>query len=212
MTNQLLGVAEVDLPDWRWILGSLRATFITGGFSAGAEFLAEVARIADELNHHPDADLRYGQVSFVLRSHDVGGVTSRDVQLAQRISTLAADRGFTARPETVQALEIALDTPDADAVRPFWAAVLGLVDDGTDVVDPVGGLPPLWFQDTDSTAPDRQRFHLDLSLAPEAAESRIAAAVAAGGRVVDASHAPAFIVLSDPEGNLACVCTSLGRE
>ena len=211
MSDELLGVADVDLPDWRWILGALRTRFDTGGFSAGAEFLVDVARVADELNHHPDADLRYGHVRFVLRSHDVGGVTSRDIELARRISALAADRSFAARPETAQALEIALDTPDAAAVRPFWAAVLGVVDDGEDVVDPAGALPLFWFQDTDSDAPGRQRFHLDISLAPEAAESRIAAAVAAGGSVVDESHAPAFVVLSDPEGNLACVCTPLGR-
>ncbi|MFT3887898.1 MAG: 4a-hydroxytetrahydrobiopterin dehydratase [Arachnia sp.] len=212
MNERLLRVADIDLPDWRWVLGALRTRFATGTFSAGASFLADVARVADELDHHPDADLRYGHVRFVLRSHDVGGVTSRDVELARRISALAADRGFAARPETAQALEIALDTPKSAAVRPFWAAVLGAVDDGEDVVDPTGALPPFWFQDTDSDAPDRQRFHLDISVPPEVAAPRIAAAVTAGGRVVDKSHAPAFVVLSDPEGNLACVCTPLGRD
>ena len=54
----------------------------------------------------------------------------------------------------------------------------------------------LWFQGTD---------------AHDAAEQRIAAAVAAGGRVVDDEQAPAIVVLADPEGNTACVCTCLGR-
>ncbi|MFZ0216039.1 MAG: VOC family protein [Candidatus Dormiibacterota bacterium] len=45
----------------------------------------------------------------------------------------------------------------------------------------------------------------------DVAEERIAAAVAAGGRVVDEHNAPAYVVLADPEGNRACVCTCLGR-
>ncbi|MCA1657505.1 MAG: 4a-hydroxytetrahydrobiopterin dehydratase, partial [Actinobacteria bacterium] len=51
-----------------------------------------------------------------------------------------------------------------------------------------------------------------LWLAPEVAAERIAAAVAAGGSIVDDAEAPSFTVLADPEGNRACICTSLGRE
>ncbi|MBB3662980.1 hypothetical protein FB384_001884 [Prauserella sediminis] len=40
----------------------------------------------------------------------------------------------------------------------------------------------------------------------------MAAALDAGGRVVDDSHAPAFVVLADPDGNRVCVCTELGRD
>ena len=46
---------------------------------------------------------------------------------------------------------------------------------------------------------------------PEVADARIAAAVAAGGTVVDDSEAPSFTVLADPDGNKVCVCTSLER-
>ncbi|MER5185001.1 VOC family protein [Streptomyces sp. NPDC002896] len=49
-------------------------------------------------------------------------------------------------------------------------------------------------------------------LAPEQADSRITAAVTAGGTVVDDSHAPAFTVLADPDGNRVCVCTALDRD
>jgi 4a-hydroxytetrahydrobiopterin dehydratase len=48
-------------------------------------------------------------------------------------------------------------------------------------------------------------------VAHDFAEKRIAAALSAGGRVVDDENAPSFIVLADPEGNKACVCTSLDR-
>ena len=70
MTQHTLQVADVDLPDWRWILSALRTHFRTDGFTAGALFVADVARIADELNHHPDVALRYGEVIFTL----LGGI------------------------------------------------------------------------------------------------------------------------------------------
>ncbi len=100
------------------------------------------------------------------------------------------------------------------ALGPFWAVLLtGSAESlhGDDVVDPGGRVPLLWFQDTDAHETPRQRFHVDLWVPHDVAEERIAAAVAAGGRVVDDSHKPSFVVLADPEGNKACVCTILGR-
>ncbi|PRX51057.1 4a-hydroxytetrahydrobiopterin dehydratase [Prauserella shujinwangii] len=194
------------------MLGALRTRFETRSFGAGAAFVAAVAQLAEVAGHHPDVDLRAGHVQLVVRDHDAGGVTEREVRLAERISALASGQGLVARPERVQVLELALDTPVPDTVRPFWAAVLGGAETAGDVVDPAGELPPVWFQTTDSTAPDRQRFHLDVTVPPEAADRRIAAAIAAGGRVVDDSRAPAFVVLADPDGNHACLCTELGRD
>ena len=56
--------------------------------------------MADELNHHPDVQVGYGKISFKLSSHDVGGVTERDVTLALRIQQLADAAGATsAEPE-----------------------------------------------------------------------------------------------------------------
>ena len=70
----------------------------------------------------------------------------------------------------------------------------------------------MWFQDTDSDAPDRQRWHLDVSVPREVAEERIRAAVDAGGRLVSDERAPAFWVLADPDDNLACICTWESRD
>lgn len=207
-----LGVGQIELADWRLLLGALRARFATGSFAAGADFIAAVGRVADTAGHHPDVDLRAGHVQMALRSDDVDGVTEREVRLADRLSALAAEHGLTPRPERIQVLEVALDTPVLAAVMPFWAAVLGGDGRDDDVIDPAAHFPALWFQGTDSTAPDRQRFHLDVTVPPEVADRRIAAAVGAGGRIVDESQAPAFIVLADPDGNKACVCTELGRD
>ncbi|SIO16231.1 4a-hydroxytetrahydrobiopterin dehydratase [Agromyces cerinus] len=74
----------------------LAGVFRTADFATAVRLLDEVAVVADELNHHPDVRLGWGRVEFELTSHDVGGVTSRDVALARRIGEIAAEQG--ARP------------------------------------------------------------------------------------------------------------------
>jgi len=216
MTQQLSiqQILEAGLDDWRKLATALHARFLTGDFSTGLDFVSAVTAAAEEANHHPDVTLTYPHVDLKLISHDVSRITERDVNLARRISEIARDQGISARPEALSELEFALDTADLAAQGPFWAALLtGDPDviEGDEVLDPGGRLPLLWFQDTDAHETPRQRFHLDVWVPHDLAEQRITAAVAAGGQVVDETHAPSFIVLADPEGNRVCVCTCLER-
>lgn len=214
-TQRLTGRQLLDegLDDWRLVLDRLVTRLETRTFGAGAALVQQIAAAADEMNHHPDVDLRYPHVTVTLSSHDVGAVTRRDVRLARRISEIAAAAGVTALPQAVELLELALDTPDDDAVRPFWQAVLGYGSNHpSEVTDPDARHPALWFQGTDSTAPDRQRFHVDVSVPHDVAEERLAAALAAGGRLVSDERAPAFWVLADADGNHACICTWQNRD
>jgi 4a-hydroxytetrahydrobiopterin dehydratase len=142
-------------------------------------------------------------------------VTSRDVDLARRISHVAADLEVAADPSSLSVVEIALDTADHEEIKPFWRAVLGMTDDpdsDTQLFDLVGSLPTVWFQHTEPHDEPRQRFHLDVRVPPEVAQDRIAAALAAGGTLVTDERAPRFTVLADAQGNKACVTTSLGRD
>lgn len=208
-------ISTMGLDDWRAILGALQARFLTGRFDVGLTLVQRIAAAAEEMNHHPDLDLRYPHLNVRLMSHDVNGMTQRDVDLARRISAMAAELGVRADPAVVSRVEVALDTWDAAEIKPFWAAVLGLTespDYPMDLFDPNGDLPPLWFQETDRHEEPRQRFHLDITVPPEVATQRIAAAVAAGGTVVDDEVAPRFVVLADPQGNKVCVCTHVGRS
>jgi 4a-hydroxytetrahydrobiopterin dehydratase len=135
-------------------------------------------------------------------------VTGDDLELARRISRIATDRGIAADPTAVTQLELGLDTADLAAQGPFWAALLTGDTQNVvhvDVMDPDFRVPNLWFQGTDAHETPRQRFHIDLWLAHDVFEQRIAAAVAAGGTIVDDSNAPMFVVLADPEGNRACI-------
>jgi 4a-hydroxytetrahydrobiopterin dehydratase len=92
---------DPELGDWRVSDGKLWARFATGenGFSTGAELASRIAAKADELDHHPDVDLRYSHVVVSTVSHDVGRLTRRDRRLAVAISQIAAQMGLRATPE-----------------------------------------------------------------------------------------------------------------
>ena len=81
-----------------------------------------------------------------------------------------------------------------------------------EVVDADGLLPSVWFQEaSEATRAAPQRWHLDVTVAPEVAEQRVKAAIGAGGTLVSDARKPAFWVLADAQGNQACICTPLGR-
>ena len=208
-------MAEEGLDDWRFFLMRLHARFRTGSFVKGLELVTRITAVAEEANHHPDVVLTYPQVDVDLSSHDVGGVTSRDVELARRISAIAAELGVEAAPRDVSTLELALDVPDADEVKPFWAAVLAYDPRGDwpEVYDKSGRNNTLWFQEApEATGEVQQRFHLDIVVPREVAEERLQAALDAGGSLVTDEHAPAFWVLADQHGNKVCICTADGRQ
>lgn len=201
--------ATLDLlDDWRYMLGTIRADFDAGGFPAAAELVTKVAAAAEAAAHHPDLDVRYpGRVRVVLTTHATGGLTTADVDLAREVSSLASEVGATAAVDGTQAVEFAIDTMDADRIRPFWAAVLGYEDNGGYLIDPHRSGPPLWFQTMDEPRRERSRFHVDVSVSHDSAPRRIDAALAAGGTMVNDQHARSWWVLADADGNEACICT-----
>ncbi len=204
-------IAEAGLADWTYLRDGLH-TRLTADYATGLRLVAAIGATAQELDHHPDLDLRHGHLDVHLTSHDARGVTRRDLRLARRVSELAAAEGVPASPQAARLVEISLDTPDREAVLPFWQAVLAVAAPGPgpeELRDDV--LPTLWFQQSGREEP-RQRFHLDLWVAPEVVEDRIAAAVAAGGVLVSDAEAPAFWVLADADGNHVCLCTWQDRD
>ncbi|MEO6512833.1 MAG: VOC family protein [Nocardioides sp.] len=206
-------VAAEELVDWVWLVDAIEARYDTGGFATGLELVNRIGAAAEEADHHPDLTLTWPLVQARLVSHDAGGVTSRDIAMARRISEIAAELGVRPTPEKLSRVEFGLDTADVPSALPFWSAVLGYDnDDDIAVVDPDGRQVALWFQKSDSRDEARQRFHVDVTVPPDQARARIDAALAAGGTFVSDDHAPAFTVLADPEGNKVCVCTWQGRE
>ena len=215
MADDLLSgddIAQMGLADWRSMYGTLEARFVTGDFATGLRLVAAIGAVAEAAGHHPEVELRAEHVAVVLSSHDAGGKTLRDVDLARGISAAAAELGIEADPTLVQRPELALDTWDVDEIRPFWAAVLQAEARGDDeVVDPLRRTPTIWFQRCEPHDEPHQRWHLDLRVPPEVVRDRIAAAVAAGGTLVSDVEAPRFWVLADSQGNKICLCTHVTR-
>jgi 4a-hydroxytetrahydrobiopterin dehydratase len=208
-------IEQEELQDWRVLFDALHARFRTEDFETGLKLVKKIGKAADKADHHPDIDLSYTKVDVRLSSHDAGGVTSRDIELARQISELADDMELEPAPGELSVIELALDTPDHEEIKPFWAAVLGYEgskDIPEELTDPHGTRTTLWFQEAPDAGEEvSQRFHLDVRVPPEVAEDRVKAALDAGGTLVSDERAPTVWVLADKYGNKACVTTWLGR-
>lgn len=83
--------------DWDAQPDGATATFATGTFARGVEFVVEIGRLADAANHHPDVDLRYSTVAVRLVTHDAGSrLTDLDATVARQISLAAHALGIAA--------------------------------------------------------------------------------------------------------------------
>ncbi len=84
-----LGAALAGLPDWTGDGTALRRTVRAASFRDGIRLVTAVAEVAEEMDHHPDIDIRWRDVTFTLSTHSAGGVTELDLTLARRIDDLA---------------------------------------------------------------------------------------------------------------------------
>ena len=76
-----------DLPGWRREGDSITRTIEAASFPDGIALVQRVAEAAEAMNHHPDIDIRYTNVTFTLSTHSEGGLTSKDLELAGRIDS-----------------------------------------------------------------------------------------------------------------------------
>jgi 4a-hydroxytetrahydrobiopterin dehydratase len=147
---------------------------------------------------------------------DWAGMTGRDVDVAQRITSVARELGVTSDPSRIQSVLFVIGTVASPAVMPFWRALLGYEyradTPDEDLVDPRGRGPAVWFEPMDEPRPASGRIHVAVWVPAEHGEARVAAALAAGGRIVYDEKAPAWWTLADPEGNEADVATIATRD
>ena len=220
-------ISEAALTDWRKLAQGLHARYLVDDFGSGARFVAAVGEAGDALGHHPSVSISTGCVDLKLVSADaiyrddegteyvVEWVTRKDVDLARRITDIAAEHGLDADPASVSVIELGLDTARSETIAPVWAALLtgnadaqGHGTPGDEIRDATGRVPNLWFGDGDVSQTARQRFHVEVYVPSEVAEQRIAAAVAAGGTVVDDSDSPSLTVVADQDGNKGVLCVA----
>ena len=212
-------VRKAGIEDWRQILGQIKARFRTGNFATGLALVNTIGEAAEAANHHPDITLTYTDVIVALRSHDVHGITDRDIELARQISRQAAELGIETDISGLTQLELGLDTTAGQHLAPFYAALLGAELDQDEPTDAGGQVPTLWWQDPTEADPRwalpepsvPQRWHLDVWVPHDDGERRLRAVLEVGGRLVSDAAAPAYWVVEDADGNRSCICTPSGR-
>jgi 4a-hydroxytetrahydrobiopterin dehydratase len=114
--------------------------------------------------------------------------------------------GATVDRQQAQEVQLAIAAKPGDIDVAFWRAALGYTPfDDDNAVDPLGHGSTFWLQELDEAKALRHAMHVDVSVAREHVAERVAAALAAGGRVVDESEAPGCWILSDRAGNRVCI-------
>jgi 4a-hydroxytetrahydrobiopterin dehydratase len=205
--------------DWRVLGDGACAYFRTGSFAAGARLVQAISELPGVDDHHPDVDVRHDGVTvrLITMTDDYCGMSVRDVELARRISAVARGFGLAADPSAVQSLLVIPGAAVTAEVMPFWQAVLGYEprrdSPDEDLVDPRNRAPSFWFERMDQPRSDGGgAIHVAVWVPYEQAEARIAAALAAGGRMVRDEFAPSWWTLADAAGNEADIATTMGRR
>jgi 4a-hydroxytetrahydrobiopterin dehydratase len=196
-------LAAGDVADWVVLHGGAVAVFRVPS-------LAEAARLAEAVAQISGLDgalmtLTDGRLTVRL-TRGIFQLEERHVELARAVSAVARAHGATADRSLAQEVQVAVAAqPDTIDVG-FWRAVLGYAElDDDNGVDPLGHGSTVWMQSLDPAKSLRHAMHVDVSVAREQAKQRLAAALAAGGRIVDDSEAPIAWILADCAGNRVCI-------
>jgi 4a-hydroxytetrahydrobiopterin dehydratase len=199
-------LAAEGVDDWVMLHGGATAVFRVGSLGEAARLAEAVAKVPGIAGAGVLLTLADTRVTVRL-SRDIWSLEPRHVQLARSVSGVARQHGAVPDRAAVQEVQVAISAKrEAIDVR-FWRAVLGytpMADDNA--VDPLGHGSTVWMQELDQAKPLRHAMHIDVSVARDRVKARLEAAVAAGGRIVDESHAPLYWTLTDRAGNRVCIC------
>lgn len=88
-----VAAALAELDGWTGDQGAISRTAELPSFPAAIAVVTKVAEVAEQLDHHPDIDIRWRRLTFTCATHSAGGVTGKDVILARRIDAIVAGGG-----------------------------------------------------------------------------------------------------------------------
>ena len=88
LTSDEIAESAIEAPDWTVSEGRIQRAFQFTGFPLAIAFVNSVAAAAEAMTHHPDIDIRYRPVTLSLSTHDAGGLTALDFELAKQIDRL----------------------------------------------------------------------------------------------------------------------------
>lgn len=203
---------------WRVMPEGALAFFRTDAFGASVQFVEAIGRLVGA-GAAPDVDLRPDGVTVLVRAlkGDEYGLMHEDLELARMISRAAADQGLIAEPATVASLSVIPGALKRSTIMPFWTAVLAYDprpdSPDEDLVDPHSRLAPFWFEEMEELRADGAgSIHLVVWVPWDVAEARVAAGLAAGGRIVRHNAEEGFWTLADPAGNEVDVAATSAPE
>ena len=202
--RQFLAAKGVD--DWVVLHGGASAVFCVPSLGAAAQLAAAVAQVPGL--EHSGALMTIADDRLTVRlTRGILQLERRHLDLARCISAVAREHGAVADRAGAQEVQLAIAAKPDDIDVGFWRAALGYAPLAEDnAVDRLGHGSTVWLQDLDRAKPLLHAMHVDVSVARDHVAERVAAALAAGGRVVDESGAPAHWILSDRAGNRVCIC------
>lgn len=90
LTPAAIKQALAEIPEWTRKGGAIRRTYAFADFPTAIRFVSAIARLAEKAWHHPDIDIRWNKVTLTLTTHDEGGLTEKDFDLARRFDRKAA--------------------------------------------------------------------------------------------------------------------------
>jgi 4a-hydroxytetrahydrobiopterin dehydratase len=199
---------------WRVLPEGASAFFRSDSFGASARFVEAISGLVPE-GHEPHIDIRGDGVTFLLRAFkpEGYGLVQADLDLARAISATAGEMGLTPDPAAVQGLSFIPGATDRSTIMPFWQAVLRYDprpdSPDEDLVDPHERLAPFWFEEMDELRSDGAgTMHLVVWVPWDEAEARVAAGLAAGGRMMRHNPEEMFWTLADPAGNEVDIATA----
>ena len=198
-------LAAEGIEEWVVLHGGPTAVYRTSSLADAAALAQLIAAVPGLNGTHAQINLLSSQVTVRL-TRDQLIMERSHVELARAVSAAAKAHGAVADRSAVNEVQFAISAkPDAIDLG-FWRAVLGYAPMQSDnAIDPLGNSSTVWMQELDAAKPLRHAMHIDVSVPREQAEGRLAAAVAAGGVIVDASHAPSYWILADRSGNKVCI-------
>jgi 4a-hydroxytetrahydrobiopterin dehydratase len=188
--------------DWRVTGTGPQAVFTATSLADAAQLIAPVVAAAERFRILPDIDLRPEAVVVRVPQRGPEGIPAAAAEFAAVVSRAAAELLLTPAPSLAQSIGIYVAQHSEADVRPFFTAALGYEAFGdTDAVDPLRCGPQLAFNPISGDSPARGRTHFDVFVPADQARARVDAALAAGGRLADDSHAPAWWSLASPDNH-----------
>jgi 4a-hydroxytetrahydrobiopterin dehydratase len=202
--QEFLDAADVE--DWVVLHGGATAVFRVRSLGEATELARAIAEVPGL--EHSDVVLTITDHQLAVRlTRHFSQLERQHLDLARAITAVTQAHEAVSDRAAAQEVQVAISAKPDSVDSGFWRAVLGYtgVPDVT-AVDPLGNGSTVWMQELDEAKPLRHAMHIDVSVAREHAQARLAAALDAGGRIVDDSEAPENWTLADSAGNRVCIC------